>query len=235
MLLYVNGCSHSVGHAIVNVNCGMAKDDSKYWHLGESPHPDNFPYSYGYLLAKKHNLSLVAQGLSGGSIDRVIRTTKQFLGQYVGDICLLIGWPGFDREEWKYNDAYYQINASGNDNLPDGLKQRYKEWVAHSTVNKNSVARSYQKINQFHFYLKKQCIKHLFFNTAGDFSSILESNRTNFGNNYLLPYQWNHEYLGIIQNKGFKARDDWYHYGADAHQFWADYLEPYLLKVLDGS
>jgi len=220
----------------------MAKDDHKYWYLGEAPHPDNFPYSYGYLLAKKHNLSLVAQGISGGSVDRVIRTTKQFLGQYVGDICLLIGWPGFDREEWAYEGAYHQINASGTDNLPEGLKQRYKEWVANMSIDRDThrywikpVTQSHEKIKQFHFYLKERNIKHLFFNTAGDFDMILPENRVDFGNNYILPYQLHHEYLGIVQNKGFKPRDDWYHFGADAHQFWADYLEPHLLKVLDGS
>jgi len=234
MILYVNGDSHSVGHGIHHEN-GMIFEDARFRDSSEAPHPANFPYSYGAVLANKLGVDLVCQARSGGSIARSIRTTKQFVNQTIGDVFVLIGLPSIEREEWYYNDTYYQINSGGHEKLPEGLQQRYKEWVAawaedgYDYYTRQGLI--YYDVVEFHKWLKERNVKHLFFHTA----QVFNDKGIDFGANFVEPYgdpDSDFQFCRWLLNRNYKP-DAWGHFGADGHQAWADFLLPYIKNALE--
>lgn len=233
MILYVNGDSHSVGHGIRHEN-GMIFEDASLKDRSEAPHPDNFSYSYGALLAKQLGSDLVCQARSGGSVARCIRTTKQFVNQTLGDIFVLIGLPSIEREEWHYNGAWYQINAGGHEQLPEALQIHYKEWVVKWSEGYDYYARQkiiYHNIVEFHTWLKERNIKHLIFHTA----QVFNDSGIDFGVNFLEPYgdpDSDFQFCRWLLNRNYKP-DAWGHFGADGHQAWADFLLPHIKKILE--
>lgn len=238
MILYVNGDSHSVGHGITVDNYGMVKNDPEYAHIGEAPHPNSFPFSYGSVLSQSLPADLVCQGLSGGSWDRVIRLTKQFVYQSRGNIFVLLGLPDSQREEWLHNGVYYQINAIGAENLPLELQTKYKQWVIAKDEHiwyRRSVY-MHDTATKLHHWLKQHNVMHLFF----CFSQCLNMARaqlsevTDFGANFFHPYDQDFIYEVWCKKQGFK-KDVNGHYGADAHAAWATLLEPYIRKVISDS
>jgi hypothetical protein len=230
LILYVNGDSHSAGHGTKNP-AGMTFNDIKYDYIGEAPHPDNLLYSYGSLLAKKTKFDLVCQALSGGSIERSIRTTKQFIYQTNRNVFVLIGFPSYEREEWFYNGAWYQVNASGHNNLPEELHNKYKEWIANYGPNiwSQRAQKLHSVIIDFHLWLLNHKIPHLFFNTE----QCLDANKNHFDfkEHYLEPYNRNFIYSTWLKNNGY-IPDSWSHFMEDGHQAWADFLEPHIQQIL---
>lgn len=233
MILYINGDSHSVGHGIHHEN-GMIFEDARFNDLSEAPHPANFPYSYGAVLANKLNADLVCQARSGGSIARSIRTTKQFVNQTLGDVFVLIGLPSIEREEWYYAGAWYQINAGGHDKLPLELQRQYKEWVANWLGGYDYYQRQkqiYQDVVEFHQWLTQRNVKHLFFHTA----QVFNDKGIDFGVNFVEPYgepDSDFQFCRWLLNRNYKP-DSWGHFGADGHNAWAEFLLPYIEKVLE--
>lgn len=233
MILYVNGDSHSVGHGIKHEN-GITTESSEYQGIGEAPIPENFPYTYGALLADRLGADHVNQGRSGGSIARVIRTTKQFVYQTRGEVFLLLGWPSMEREEWFHNGAWYPINAGGYEVLPLALQQRYKEWVANWRDDYSYYERQkimYHSILNFHLWLKDHNVKHLMFH----FNQVFLDPGYDFGDNFVGAYADEplnaFSYANYLMAQGYK-HDDWGHFGEDGHRAWADYLLPHIQKLL---
>jgi hypothetical protein len=240
MILYVNGDSHSAGAEAVNHHC-FAEDDSKLWPMGRRPHPDNLAVSYGQKLADKLCATLECQAESAGSNDRIIRTTLEYLAEHNPDL-IVIGWSTWEREEWLHDGIYYQVTASGTDSVPKELQQRYKQWV----IEQDYVSRQqkllswHDKIYQFHLSLNDRGIKHLFFNTYSNFSVIrtkqimtnvqqITPDESDWGQSYIDPYSENLTYYFWLKNLGFKTvNENSYHYGADAHSKWADFLYGHL-------
>lgn len=233
MILYVNGDSHSVGHGIHHEN-GMIFEDVSLNDSSEAPHPANFPYSYGAVLAKKLGADLVCQARSGGSIARTVRTTKQFVSQTQGNVFVLIGLPSSEREEWYHEGVYYQINSGGYENLPAALQQRYKEWVAIWSAGYNYYNRQpliHSTIVELHKWLCQRNIKHLFFHT----SQVFNDPGYDFGVNFVGPYgeaDSDFQFCRWLLNRNY-PEDAWGHFGADGHIAWADFLLPYINKVLE--
>jgi hypothetical protein len=233
-VLYVNGDSHSAGAEALNSYC-FAQDDPLYWRLGRTPHPDNLAVSYGCLIANELNAILDCQAESASSNTRIIRTTKEYLANNKPDL-VIIGWSTWEREEWLDEDQYYQVTASGTDDVPKALHQRYKEWVIaqdHAYRERKLLA-WHEQIWAFHKELEEQNIKHLFFNSYSDFSNIRSKqisacttvpNEYQWGNNYVDPYDATQTYYFWCLAQGFKpVNPNSYHFGADAHQAWADFL-----------
>ena len=245
MILYVNGDSHSAG-----VGCGgefgSTTDDSNLAHIGEAPHPDNLMHSFGAILARKYNWELVCQARQGGSVDRSIRTAKQFVYQAQGDIFVLLGIPSIEREEWFYEGAWYQVNASGQESIPKGLRHKYKQWVTSWQSGFDYYVRQleiHQKLIDFHNWLLKHKINHLFFNATQTFQPedrpdvLPEEHRfcaydwqESFYKPYGEPFDTN-AFTNWCIDKKFKS-DVWGHFGKDAHQAWATEIEPYIFKAL---
>lgn len=230
MILYVNGDSHSAGHGTKNP-AGMAYNDSKYFELGDAPHPDNLPYSYGYLVAQDLGLDLVCQAESGSSVERSIRMTKKFVYQTNQNVFVLIGFPSIEREEWHYKGQWFQINASGHNILPEGLQTRYKEWIAKydNDIWHRRALYLHDVIRDFHTWLDTRNIPHLFFNTE----QSLSANKTHydFKDSYLGAYDNTLIYSHWLRAQGH-VPDEWSHFGVDGHRAWADFLNPYINDLI---
>lgn len=228
MILYVNGDSHTAAAEAVN-NHAFAEDDSQYWYLERRPHPDNFAVSWGKLLADRLKASLHHNAESASSNDRIIRTTRDWIQAHEKELyrtTMVIQWSTWEREEWLIDDKYYQVNASGIDIVPESHQQQYKEYIAGIDWQQKT-AEAHLKIWNFHLWLQSRNIKHVFFNGNNDFSKI--SNPQDWGTSYIGPYDPTSTYDAILKQKYDTASPTSYHYGAEAHRHWANYILHYLL------
>ena len=229
MILYVNGDSHTAAAEAVN-NHAFAEDDSRYWHMERRPHPDNIAVSWGKLLSDRLKANFYCDAESASSNDRIIRTTKKWIKQNQKNLyrtTVIIQWSTWEREEWLIDGTYYQVNASGIDIVPESHQQQYKEYVAN--VNwQQKTEEAHLKIWNFHLWLQTRGIKHVFFNGNNDFSKI--SNPQDWENSYIGPYDPASTYHSVLSKKYDTVSPSSYHYGADAHRHWANYILHYLME-----
>ncbi len=228
MILYVNGDSHSAGAEAVN-NFAFAHDDPQYFHLGRRPHPENLKASYSALVANQLGADLICDAESASSNSRIIRTTKEFLKTTRPDL-ILIGWATWEREEFLFDDVYYQFTAGMIVDdcwppVPKHVQSAYKEWVVNADSNKKAQY-WHDKIYEFHQELLQLDVPHLFFNTLHDFNHSF-INQVDWKNHYIGPYDSSMSYWNWLRINGFIS-NSWYHYRADAHKVWANYLTNYI-------
>jgi hypothetical protein len=228
MILYVNGCSHSAA-AEAAVTHAWACDDKELWQCGNEPHPANLAVSYGRHIADSLGAELICQASSGGSNDRVIRTTTEWIKNNpdkLSDTFIILQWTTWEREEWFYQDRYWQVNASGIDTVPAALEERYKNYV----INVDwaiKTPEAHDKIWNMHLYLKELKIKHLFFSGHSTFSDI--QNKHDWGKNYIEPYARDHSYHNWLKNNGGNyANPASYHFDAESHCIWAQHVLKYI-------
>lgn len=248
MILYVNGDSHSAGAEAVHPACFIS-DNSKYkldvnnpiWkdEISWSPYPDNLEVSYGKVLANRLDAEFHCHARAAGSNDRIIRTTKEYLKDHNPDI-ILIGWSTWEREEW-YNDEdgeYYQVTAAGTDSVPKKWQERYKNFIVNVDWKEKTLF-WHDEIWQVHQFLKSLKIPHLFFNCHSTFEFVpqwIESKQTSqstihdWGLNYIRPYD-NFNYLDYLVSLNYKHTEH-HHFGPDGHSKWAEFLLPYLTRLL---
>jgi len=224
-VIYINGDSHSAGAEIINDHC-FAEDDRRFTALGKRPHPENIPYTFGYKLANALNQPFWLDAESASSNDRIIRTTRKAISETINkqNMFIIIGWATFEREEWQYKDGYVQVSASGSDSVPEEYKEKYKKWVTEQTkqVLDQKTKTWHDQIYDFHLELQEQNIKHLFFNTYACFDTI--ENKLNWYDKFIYPYSKDETYFKWCKSKGYKTRNNGYHYGADAHNAYFLYL-----------
>jgi hypothetical protein len=148
MILYVNGDSNSAGAELL---------DKKL--------------SWPALLAQRLNFQLLNLAQSGASNDRILRTTQEFLNTNTKNIFVIIGWTSWEREEWLYQNNYYDVNASGYQHLPEGIIQQYKQWVTQQNdlARKTKSKQHHERIYELHQKLTQKQIPHLFFNALMPF------------------------------------------------------------------
>ena len=241
MILYVNGDSHSAGAEAAGP-WAFAEDDGLYWGMGRVPHPDNLRASYGCELANHLGAILVCDAESAACNARIIRTTKAWIESHqddLKDVFMVIQWSTWEREEWLHNNIWYQVNASGTDVVPPELKDRYKQFIIDVDWTECTI-RAHQDIWQFHCYLNDLGIPHLFFNANSHFGGLhLQNNlmfpiipddkRKDWGTCYINPYNVEFTYNAVLKSKGFSTvKPTSYHFGADAHCFWGEYLLQYI-------
>ncbi len=226
MILYVNGDSHSAGAEAVNNYC-FAEDDPFYHALGRIPHPDNERVSYGCNIANELFAILHCDAESASSNARILRTTRDYLSTNKPD-AVIIGWSTWEREEWFHDNMYWQVNAGGvGHDWPEQIKSRYQEYIANldwATATKNA----HKEIFEFHTELADLKIPHLFFNTYNNFSS---QPIKDWHGSYIDPYDPDMTYWKWLTNLGFESNPS-YHFRADAHRKWAEFLLPHLTKLL---
>jgi hypothetical protein len=226
LILYVNGDSHSAAAEAVNDYC-FANDDPIYYALGRMPHPDNERVSYGCNIANELYAVLHCDAESASSNSRIIRTTQEYIKETKPD-AIIIGWSTWEREEWLHNGVYWQINAGGvGHDWPDAIKDQYKDYIANLDWPA-ATARAHKEIFNLHTELADLKIPHLFFNTYSDFSNQMSHE---WHNSYIDPYDPNLTYWRYLTNLGFESNKS-YHFRADAHRKWAEFLLPYLTKLL---
>ena len=202
-MIYVNGDSHSAGAELINGYC-FAADDRRFVAWGSRAHPEAVPHTYGYKIAQALNQPFFLEAESASSNARILRTSQKFIDETKdkSKLFVIIGWSGWDREEWEYQDGYIQITSSGTDSVPESMEEKYKEWVINQTFEEVKRKRELwtQKITQFSKELDDQNIKHLFF--------------------YIKEYE---KYL---TEQGYQTVNGSQHFGIDAHTAWYKYLLP---------
>ena len=226
-ILYVNGDSHAAAAEAVTPHA-FAEDDPKYFYLGRAPHPDNLLCSWGKLLSNSLRSGFHCGAESASSNTRIMRTTREWLQtRSAHDTFVIIQWSTWERQEWKIGDIYYQITASGTDDVPEMYAQRYKEFVANVDW-KSETRRAHEDIWDFHRELKKNKIKHIFFNGNRDFSLIQK--QRNWGVNYIGPYDPTQTYDAILKSKGFQtvSPKSW-HFGEDGHSYFNRFMLQYII------
>jgi hypothetical protein len=228
MILYVNGDSHAAAAECVNAHA-WAEDDGMYWGMAQQPHPDNLRASFGCELANQLGAVLICDAQAGCSNDRIIRTTRSWIEQNLDilhNTFLVLQWTTWEREEWLYEQQYYQVGASGADLVPSALQEQYRHYIVDlDWAEKTRTA--HDQIWQFHLELQNQNIRHVMFNGNTDFAQ--SQNRMNWNNAYIKPYDPTHTYNSVLINNGFRTvNSNSWHFGADAHCFWAKYLLQYI-------
>ena len=232
MILYVNGDSHSAGAEAVNNYC-FAEDDRLYYGLGRKPHPDNERVSYGCHIANKLGAILHCDAESASSNDRIIRTTDDYVHQQGKPDLLIIGWSTWEREEWWDSDTkkFWQVNAGGiGSDWPNSIKAKYQEWILNLDYEK-SINKSHNLIYHFHLWLQDEGVNHYFFTCFEPFKNV---KKYDWDGCYLEPYDKHFTYYNWCMNQGFKTvRPNSYHFGANAHEAWAEFLyEKIVIKNL---
>ena len=229
MILYVNGDSHASAAESVTPY-SWAEDDGLYWGLGRRPHPENERASFGCELANHLNAILECDAQSGGSNARIIRTTREWLQTHhnVTDFFVVIQWSTWERQEWLHDNIWWQVNASGIDDVPDALQQRYKQFVVDVNWEK-SRQQAHEEIWTFHQELKEQGVRHIMFNGNNHFGGIADQKE--WDTSYMHPYDADQTYNSVLHKKGFKTvNPNSWHFGPDAHCYWAEYMLQYIKR-----
>jgi hypothetical protein len=230
MILYVNGDSHAAAAECINPHA-WAQDDGLYWGLGQQPHPDNLRASFACELANRLDAILVCEAQAGCSNDRIIRTTRNWIDQnssVLSDTVVIIQWSTWEREEWLYNNMYYQVGASGTDSVPQELQEKYRHFIVGLDWAEKA-RQAHDQIWRFHQELNDQSIRHVMFNGNTDFAN--SQNRMDWGVNYIRPYDSEYTYDRVLKTNGFNTINakSW-HFGPQAHCFWAKYLLQYIVE-----
>jgi hypothetical protein len=139
---------------------------------------------------------------------------------------MVIQWSTWEREEWTYEGQYWQVNASGIDHVPKSLQDRYKQFV--SSINwERCTEQAHREIWQFHRELTAKNIQHVFFNGNSHFASVPW--HPDWDNSYMDPYNSQMTYSNLLKTSGFSTvNPQSWHFGADAHSFWASYVLQYI-------
>ena len=232
MILYVNGDSHAAAAEAVNCHA-FAEDDHRYFYMGRVPHPDNLAVSWGKRLSDVIKTTYKCDAESAGSNTRILRTTRQWLKDTdlsTTEVLVVIQWSTWEREEWSHNGTYYQVNSSGIDQVPDELKEQYKNFVV-GVDWKQVTNQAHQTIWNFHLELTALGVKHVFLNGNNHFGNIQPEHRRYWGNSYIGPYDPSLTYDQWLKNNGFQtvAPDSW-HFGQEAHTAWGRYVLQYMIQ-----
>ena len=183
-------------------------------------------FSYVNLVAKEFAYNLTNQAVPGSSNASILRRTQEYLNHTTPDF-IIIGWSTWEREEWYHNNRYYTVTASGTDSVPEELQDRYKQWVIEQTSEQFRVKSEewHEHIYNFHLELDNKNIKHLFFNCIYNFGR--KKQEYNWNKCYVGPYCKDLSYYSYLKDRGYQ-HDKWYHYEADGHEVWAQFLNNYV-------
>lgn len=209
MILYVNGDSNSAGTEV---------DINQSWPC---------------LLQQKLNCELINQSQPGGSNPGILRTTENFLnGTATQKLLIIIGWTSWEREEWEHQGSYYSVNASGKNSVPAELTDRYRDWVLvqDQSARFEKSKRLHQEIFKLHLTLSNRKIPHLFFNALMPFQHETltdNSSRSDWGANYLEPYNNDYAYYWFLNHQGYQPTADNHHKELAQH-CWAELLYNYI-------
>ena len=228
MILYVNGDSHTAAAEAVNPYA-FAEDDGQYFYMGRVAHPDNLAVSWGKLLSLSLRSGFHCAAESASSNSRIMRTTREWLVNRTSnnDVLIIIQWSTWEREEWLIDGTYYQINASGVDQVPSSHQQQYREYIANIDWQQRT-EQAHEEIWKFHKELEKKKIKHIFFNGNNDFSKIQK--QKDWKKSYIAPYDPVMTFDVVIKQQGFEtvAANSW-HFGRDAHSFFHRFMLKYVI------
>lgn len=232
MILYVNGDSHTAAAEAVNRHA-FAEDDGDLFYMGRAPHPANLAVSWGRMLSSTIKATFKCDAESASSNQRIMRTTEQWLTNTDYDpreMLMIIQWSTWERQEWLIDNVYYQINASGIDQVPADYQDRYREFVAN--VDWQACTEYWHDaIWQMHLRLQDRGIRHVFFNGNNDFDRVPADRRFDWGSHFIGPYDPGQTWNQWLRNNGFDTvAPNSYHFGRDAHAAWARFMLQYVIR-----
>ena len=231
MILYVNGDSHTAAAEAVNPHA-WAMDDGELFYMGKAPHPDNLAVSWGKTLADTLKAGFHCGAEAGCSNTRILRTTRNWLDNtYNGkdQLLMIIQWSTWEREEWVIDGDYYQVNASGIDEVPKSHQKAYREFIANINWMQKT-RQAHQEIWNLHKELKSARIKHIFVNGNNDFLQLPINERYDWGKSYIGPYDPSQTFDSIIRSKGIQTvAPDLWHFGRDGHSYFARFMLQYIV------
>jgi hypothetical protein len=229
MKIYVNGDSHAAGAEAVNSHA-FAEDDSRYFYMGRAPHPENAAVCWPTVLARIIKAVMHNDSESASSNQRILRTTRDWIRlnqRWLPETVVLIQWSTWERQEWLIDGQYYQVNASGQDQVPASHHDAYRQFIAE--VDWDQCMRYWHReIWNLHQELEQLGVRHVFMNGNSHFARIPESDRLEWNSSYLAPYDAAGTYDAWLKNHNFQtvSPDSW-HFGADAHAAWAKFVLQY--------
>jgi hypothetical protein len=206
------------------------------------------------LLAKKYQCDYINHALPGGSNQRIIRTT---LGQLPNldpaTTLIVIGWSSFERTEWFYNDEWHQICGDAEYPVSSELNTLWQQHINSWWTDDNHEcwrrqADQHHAIWVFHNLLNQLGYHALFYQGCKTF---FFDGCPQQDQNFRLPWHnttWVHDpYVHVtaenvrraesfshyVESHGHTHTDHRAHYGQDAHQCWANYLDSYVKTKLD--
>tara|TARA_Y100001963_G_scaffold153629_1_gene240797 strand:+ start:638 stop:1348 length:711 start_codon:yes stop_codon:yes gene_type:complete len=227
MHLVTNGCSHTAGAEIEYTRQGECYDKAWPKHLADM---------WGY---DHTNLSI-----SGGSQKRIIRTTIEFIGNYLLDgkdlteLFVIVLWPGPYRTELyipdnpgRENNQWHTL-VVGNDykSYSKDINNFYKYWVLTYDTEQANVSYLLDVIT-FQSYLKFWKIKYFFYKASTTPLSSDENHlsyQAQIDNKYFPGNQESKDsYDSVLHRAGFEYSKftKYAHFGEDGHRFFAKYLD----------
>jgi hypothetical protein len=229
MKLYVNGDSHAAAAEAVNQHA-FAEDDAALNYLGRSPHPANWRVSWARCLADTVQAVLHTDAESASSNTRIRRTTRQWIQQHrawLPETVIIIQWSTWEREEWIIDGRFYQVTASGIDDVPPDQQDRYRQWVMDVDWDLCR-AREHQEIWLLHQELEALNVRHIFFSGNNHFGEIHPEHRLDWNTRYIGAYDSDLTYDAWLRRRGHAtvSPDSW-HFGPDAHAAWAGFVLQY--------
>lgn len=232
MIFYVNGDSHTAAAEAVNQHA-FAEDDGQLKHLGRLPHPDNLAVSWGRYVADLIKAAFHCDAESASSNRRIIRTTKKYVEDHkniMHSTLMIIQWSTWEREEWLIDGQYYQINASGIDEVPKSHETKYKQWIA--DIDWHGVQQqAHRDAWDLHQYLDYNGVKHVFFNGNSHFDPRVVGSELDWGTTYIGPYDAKMTFSQWLLDNGFDtvSPKSW-HFGSDAHAAWGRFMLQYIVN-----
>jgi len=198
------------------------------------------------ILADKYHCQYQNIALPGGSNQRIIRTTTENLHRLdPRSTLIIIGWSSFERTEWYFKNEWYQICGDPFYKIDIELQTLWQQhldswWCDDNHECWRRHADQHHAIWVFHNLLRDLGYQVIFYQGCKTFffdgcpQQDLE---------FRLPWiqdVWAHDpYVQVTKNNdriiesfshfaenlGYTYADDRAHFGADAHEAWARYLD----------
>jgi hypothetical protein len=234
-ILYVNGCSHSCGAEIS--------------YVGSCRAPEDLTNSWAGQLASRFNLEHVNSAISGQDnlaiLSSSIHSILNLLDRHPPeDILVVIGWSGFERDHFIYNDKLYRF-VPGCETL-----SHFKEWPSivqtafYNYISGTDPVNSTNKFSLIYYamtnFLKLHNIDYYYFNALHainypsknllhqvdeELPTVKLFDKMKFDPNYLEPMNWRMTYYDYMKSKydgHIGGRN--HHFLADAQTDWANII-----------
>jgi hypothetical protein len=276
--LYINGCSWSAGDEIEcdalfeeylkKNNLSFMKGDKRKIISNDNEHDliDINKYynlfNYGSVIVNKLKIqNYINDALGGGSNERIVRKTTQFLFNYpkdkLKDLLVIIGWTSFDRNEiflkkykrWeRFNPNHEFIDtleypSEYTDLEIKFLNNYHEDYVLKIHSEYERITTLYQQKYLLSNLLDNLNVKYLFFDVFAFERGFLYNNPINeikYDNSFF----WNDTHKNIISeitmNAFMKTNNypiaPYLHPMIDGHKYWGEKIYEQLLdrNIIDG-
>lgn len=207
------------------------------------------------ILARKYGLEMINESRPGGSNQRIIRMTKEYLKTAdPANTLVFIAWTQWNRTEWLYQGKWLQISGhpmyqeeAPTDNdmriLWAGYSRKvfnpcpvgeypdpdYNPLVIHPVFS--GIMMDWQsRILDFHDWLDDRGFQHIFLHgDQGFYHTPMDLPWPDglwIGND---PYDWSYSFCNYSLAKEYHM-DEYCHFGTEAHQEYSKFIEPWVVN-----